>query len=60
MGVPMPTQGCDDDDDDKQYKGKSKAIPLEAWTDSEGSRRLYLARLHSHGIRTRENQNIPT
>jgi len=56
----MPTQGCDDDDDDKQYKGKSKAIPLEAWTDSEGSRRLYLARLHSHGIRTRENQNIPT
>jgi len=26
----------------KKYKGKGKAIPLQAWTDPEGSRRLRL------------------
>jgi len=30
---------CDDDDDDDD-KGKGKAVPLQAWTGPEGSRKL--------------------
>jgi len=41
MRRPRPTQGYRDDEDE-QYKGKGKVIPLEAWTDPEGSKRLML------------------
>jgi hypothetical protein len=32
------------------YKGKSKAIPLQAWTGPEGSRRLRLPDFKTIGI----------
>ena len=51
LGVKRPRRGVDHSSASSKGKGKGKAVPLQAWTGSEGSGRFRLPDFKTIGTR---------